>query len=122
MSPTQPPTANVLLQAQPVLDALEQAWTDSEAADPARRHEEGGWIYQDQTSGELAVERAARGNDASIDLNYPPLLAGKIVVGKFHTHPNPSAEGWIPGPSPADRVVDAQHGVPDLIRSDQGIH
>jgi len=44
------------------------------------------------------------------------------VVGKFHTHPNPSSEGWNPGPSAADRAIDKRHGVPDLIRADDGIH
>jgi hypothetical protein len=45
-----------------------------------------------------------------------------VVVGKFHTHPNPTAEGWDPGPSPGDQQVDAIHGVPDLIRAEDGIH
>jgi len=121
MAPTSAPTADELLQSVIVMEALERAWTDSEPADANRRHEEGGWIYFDLTTGELSVERAARGDDSSIDLANPPLLAGKVVVGKFHTHPNPSAEGWEAGPSLGDRVVDAQHGVPDLIRSDQGI-
>ena len=67
-------------------------------------------------------ESAASGNGSAIDLSNPPGFAGKVVVGKFHTHPNPSAEGWAPGPSAADQIVDALHGVPDLIRSDNGIH
>ncbi|PWU10185.1 MAG: hypothetical protein C5B50_25995 [Verrucomicrobia bacterium] len=45
-----------------------------------------------------------------------------MVVGKFHTHPNPTAEGWEPGPSAADLYVDEMHGVPDLIRADNGIY
>lgn len=45
-----------------------------------------------------------------------------MVVGKFHTHPNPTSEGWDPGPSGADKKVDAVHGVPDLIVADDGIH
>jgi hypothetical protein len=45
-----------------------------------------------------------------------------VVVGKFHTHPNPTLEGWDPGPSIADQRVDALHGVPDLIRADDGVY
>jgi proteasome lid subunit RPN8/RPN11 len=50
------------------------------------------------------------------------MIPDAVVVGKFHTHPNPSADGWQPGPSPADRRIDALHGVPDLIRADNGMH
>jgi hypothetical protein len=67
------------------------------------------------------VRRAAGGRQASISLADPPEIDGWVVVGKFHTHPNPSSEGWDPGPSPRDRQVDAAHGVPDLIRSDSGV-
>lgn len=105
-----------------VMQALAQAWIDSQANDPVQRHEEGGWIYMDLSTGDLAVQRAARGISAAIDLSNPPLTQGWIVVGKFHTRPNPSAEGWNPGPSPADRLVYDLHGVPDLIQADNGIH
>jgi len=74
------------------------------------------------TSGEIAVRRQEAGRQASIDLSRPPILPGFVVVGKFHTHPNPSSAVWIPGPSRRDLVVDAIHGVPDLIRADNGIH
>lgn len=74
------------------------------------------------TSGEIAVRRQAAGRQASIDLSSPPILPGFIVVGKFHTHPNPTSEGWAPGPSRRDLKVDAIHGVPDLIRADNGVH
>jgi len=49
-------------------------------------------------------------------------VSGHIVVGVFHTHPNPSGEGWEPGPSEADCYADERDGVPDLIRADNGIH
>jgi len=102
--------------------ALEEAWWESEPHDPGRRHEEGGWIYMDLATGEIVVRRQASGRQASIDLSQPPLLQGCVVVGKFHTHPNPSGEGWAPGPSRGDLRIDAIHGVPDLIRADDGIH
>lgn len=120
--PTRPPTATALMNAPIIIQALAQAWIDSQANDPAQRHEEGGWIYMDLSSGDLTVQRAARGQSAAIDLSNPPLVPGLIVVGKFHTHPNPSAEGWDPRPSPGDRRVDDIHGVPDLIQAEDGIH
>lgn len=122
MAAANPPTATELLKAPIVMQALAQAWIDSQANDPAQRHEEGGWIYMDLSTGDLTVQRAVRGQSASIDLTTPPLDPGRIVVGKFHTHPNPTAEGWNPGPSPIDRQVDDLHGVPDLIQADDGIH
>jgi len=118
----QAPTMAELLSNPVVRRALEEAWLDSQAEDSARRHEEGGWIYVELVSGAFMVRRAPRGRRSSIDLNQPPLLAGAVVVGKFHTHPNPTAEGWLPGPSEADRRNTARHGVPSLIRADDGVH
>ena len=120
--PLSAPTAAELQDNPTVRRALEEAWQDSLPNDPARRHEEGGWIYMDMKTGEISVRRRAAGRQASIDLSRPPILSGFIVVGKFHTHPNPSAEGWVPGPSRRDRQVDALHGVPDLILADDGVH
>ena len=73
------------------------------------------------TTGKFAVSRAQRGKQAAIDLSSPLRFDG-VLVGKFHTHPNPSSEGWNPGPSEADDVVDDRHGVPDLIRADNGVY
>jgi hypothetical protein len=120
--PTRPPTADELLANPTVQKALEDAWQDSLAHDPVHRHEEGGWIYQDLATGQTNVIRAPCGEASAIDLSQPPPRTGAVVVGKFHTHPNPTAEGWIGGPSVADQIVDARHGVPDLIRADDGIH
>jgi hypothetical protein len=120
--PTRAPTATELLNEAVVQDALHAAWADSQANDPTRRHEEGGWIYLDLTTGNTTTRRAPSGEEAGIDLSAPPVVAGSTVVGKFHTHPNPAAEGWVTGPSPSDQVVDAAHGVPDLIRAEDGVH
>lgn len=76
----------------------------------------------DPLSGQLSVLRAVPGRRSAIDLFDPPEVPGSFLVGKFHTHPNPTAEGWDPGPSSGDMMVDARHGVPDLIRADDGIH
>lgn len=120
--PIQPPTATELLNSPLVMQALAQAWIDSQANEPAQRQEAGGWIYTDLSTGDLTVQRAARGLSTAIDLSVPPLVLGLIVVGKFHTHPHPSAEGWDPRPSPNDRRVDDLHGVPDPIQAEDDIH
>ena len=120
--PTRPPTADELRKDAVVLAALELAWTDSQADDSTQRHEEGGWIYMNLTTSEITVQRAPRGQQHAIDLDNPPLFSGATIVGVFHTHPNPSAEGWYTGPSEADEENDARDGIPDLIRADDGIH
>lgn len=116
------PTTAELLADPVVRRALEDAWLDSLPGDPARRHEEGGWIYTDVTSGSIAVRRAAPGAQAVLDLSTPPVVPEAVVVGTFHTHPNPSAEGWDPGPSTADTRSALILGVPCLIRADDAIH
>ena len=120
--PIEAPTASELLQHPAVRRALEEAWKHSQPEEPDQRHEEGGWIYMDTTTGEIATRRAPSGRQTAINLNWPPTLPGHVVVGKFHTPPNPSAEGWVTGPSSSDRAIDARHGVPDLILADDGIH
>ncbi len=107
-----PPTAAELQNHAVVKGALEDAWKDSQAGDPAKRHEEGGWVYMNIRTGEIAVQRATAGAQASIDLSNPPTVKDSVVVGKFHTHPNPTSEGWDPGPSDGDRKVDEKHGCP----------
>jgi hypothetical protein len=120
--PIRPPTADELRAHPFVRQALEAAWQDSLADDPVLRHEEGGWIYMNLVTGEITVLRAPHGEMSAIDLGKPAVLLDAVVVGKFHTHPNPTAEGWEGRPSPGDRIVDARHGVPDLIRADDGIY
>jgi len=98
----QAPTTADLFNQVIVQQALEQAWTDSLAGDPIQRHEEGGWIYVDTSTGEVLVRRAPAGARATLNLNVPATVPGAVVVATFHTHPNPSAEGWDPGPSASD--------------------
>jgi hypothetical protein len=121
-APAQPPTAAEMQNNPVVRNAMAQAWQDSQPNDAANRHEEGGWIYMDTTTGAISVRRQNAGQRAGLDLSQPPATPGSVVVGKFHTHPNPTAEGWEPGPSGQDRTVDAAHGVPDLIQADDGSH
>lgn len=118
----QAPRAADLLNEPLVLQALEQAWNDSSPGNLLQRHEEGGWIYMDEANGNLAVRRARVGGQASLDLSAPPIVPGAVVVATFHTHPNPSAEGWEPGPSLADMYFARLVGVPFLIRADDGLH
>ncbi len=116
------PTTSELLDSLAVQHALEVAWVDSLPADPGKRHEEGGWIYVDTTTGDLALRRAPAGRRAFLDLDTPPVVAGSVVVATFHTHPNPAAEGWSPGPSEGDTHSAWILGVPCLIRAEDGIH
>jgi hypothetical protein len=116
------PTTSELLNAGQVRQALEQAWLDSQPTDPQKRHEEGGWIYMNTMSGDITVWRAPAGSRALLDLNTPLLVPGSVVVATFHTHPNPAAEGWDPGPSLGDEESANLLGVPCLIRAEDGVH
>lgn len=118
----QAPSAADLLNDLMVQQALEQAWNDSIPGDPLQRHEEGGWIYMNNTTGNVVAHRAPAGGQTTLDLSAPPIVPGAVVVATFHTHPNPSADGWQPGPSSADMQVAWLFGVPFLIRADDGIH
>ena len=44
---TRPPTALELLADPGVMQAMDEAWVDSQGNDPDDRHEEGGWIHID---------------------------------------------------------------------------
>ena len=115
-------TAAVLLNELVVQQPLEQAWEDSLSDDPVHRHEEGGWIYLDSPTGDVMVRRAPAGTQSTLDLSIPPVVRGAKVIATFHTHPNPSAEGWEPGPSAEDTQSAWLFGVPCLIRADDGTH
>jgi len=91
--PRESPSSDDLLNHTIVRQALEQAWNDSLPNDPTRRHEEGGWINMDMQSGQLSIKRSEVFYRAAIDLSNPPIEKGSIIVGKFHTHPHPTAEG-----------------------------
>ncbi|HEV2948433.1 MAG TPA: hypothetical protein VGX70_13730 [Gemmataceae bacterium] len=74
------------------------------------------------STGEVLVRRAPAGVQATLNLNAPPTVQGAVVVATFHTHPNPTAEGWDPGPSAADTQSAWLFGVPCLIQADDGVH
>jgi hypothetical protein len=96
--------------ASPAIRAeIIRAWRESQAEDPIKRHEEGGYIVQNE-DGTLAAERWSRGERSRI--TPPPLddegrYNQKVVIAAFHTHPNPPVdeEGrqWEQAPSESDR-------------------
>jgi len=122
MTPTRVPTASELLIHPVVVQSLEDAWRDSSPEESLQRHEEGGWILLEVSSGRITAFRAPVGGMADIDLCLPTMLPGTIVVATFHTHPNPTNEGWEPGPSPEDTESAWLLGVPCLIRADNGVY
>ena len=71
-APAQAPTAAELLANTEVLGALAAAWADSLVDDPINRHEEGGWIYLDLSTGEIQTRRAPRGTRSRLSLADPP--------------------------------------------------
>jgi hypothetical protein len=121
-APTRPPTASELLVRAEVIQALVAAWADSQVHNPADRHEEGGWIYLELSSGVIATRRAPAGTRSRLSLANPPILPNHVVVGTFHTHPNPASEGWETGPSIQDERAANYSGVPWLIRAEDGDH
>ena len=95
---------------------------DSLPTDAVQRHEEGGWVDMGYSTGAIKTRRAPAGRQAALVLTTPPVVVGSVVVATFHTHPNPSAEGWEPGPSAENTELAWILGVPCLIRADDGIH
>lgn len=120
--PTRPPTTSELLACSAVIQALDAAWADSQVSDPTDRHEEGGWIYLDLATGVIVTQRAPAGTQNRLSLAHPPLLANHVIVGTFHTHPNPASDGWESGPSSQDEWAANYSGVPWLIRAEDGDH
>jgi len=119
--PSRPPTVFELLDAPVVRTALDQAWVNSRANDPNLAHEEGGWIYMDVATGLVCVRLVPSGRYGSVQLGYPPVVPGSVVVASFHTHPNPD----FPGPSTVeggDLDLQRDRGVPGIIRAVNGIH
>lgn len=118
------PTAAEMLANATVSAAIEQAWTDSQAGDRVRRHEEGGWIIMNIISGALRVERWPVGAGSGIAPNPAGLGANEALCGEFHTHPNPpvdeSGNRWEQGPSGADIRAANAEGDPGIIRHGGG--
>ncbi len=115
------PTADELRTNPIVQAAFAAAWADSFPDDPALRHEEGGFIYYNPTTGEVAVRRALPGQRRELELSHPPDVAGSYLVATFHTHPNPVSLGWNPHPSDEDQREASASGVPWFVVSEVGV-
>lgn len=116
------PTASEL-QTNPVVQAaFAAAWADSFPDDPALRHEEGGYIYMNPTTGEVVTRRAKPGHRNVIDLSSPPHLPGFYLVGTYHTHPNPPVDGYDPTPSDDDIREAEGSGVPWLVFAEEAVY
>lgn len=111
------------LEANPVVQAaFAAAWADSFVDDPVLRHEEGGFIYYEPTTGDIAVRRVPPGERRVLDLSYPPAIPGYFLVATYHTHPNLLADGGDPEPSNADRREATGSGLPWFIVSELGVY
>ena len=115
------PTADELRVHPVVIAAFEAAWADSFPDNPALRHEEGGYVYRNPTTGEVVIRRALPGTRLALSLNSPPLVAGAFLVATYHTHPNPISEGNDPDPSKDDRYWADDCGVPWFVVSELGV-
>ena len=110
------------LEANPVVQvAFAAAWADSLAADDHLRHEEGGYIYVNTLTGDVAVRRASPGVRDELQLSTLPVIPDFYLVATYHTHPNPIALGWNPEPSVEDRQEADDSGVPWFIISELGV-
>lgn len=74
------PSAKELQSDPAVVAAFAAAWADSFPDDPRMRHEEGGFIYSNPTTGSIAVRRVPPGKIDSLDLSYPPTLPDSYLV------------------------------------------
>jgi hypothetical protein len=120
VTPEAPSAAD--LQANPVVQAaFAAAWADSLVDDAVLRHEEGGYLYSNVTTGAVIIRRVLPGERDAIRLHQPPILPDCFLVATFHTHPNPLAEGWIPEPSPEDREGAAETGMPWFVITELGV-
>ena len=109
------------LQADPTVQtAFAAAWADSFPDDPLWRHEEGGYIYYNPSTGTISVRRALPGLRSELDLSFPPTVNDCYLVGIFHTHPTSAALGYMPDPSRADHKLAGGAGIPFFtIHEDQ---
>ena len=115
------PSAEELKEHPVVKAAFAAAWADSFPDDPALRHEEGGFIYANPTTGEIIVRRVPPGGKDSLNLDKPPLLQGVFLVATYHTHPKLIVDGGDPDPSPDDIRFANETGVPWLLVTELGV-
>lgn len=124
---TRPTLKNLL--GDPLVNAeLWQAWYESNphALEVPRgqggslKREQGGFIYWNHLTGRLEIDRLPPGSRDGL-AGLPAGAPGRELVGGFHTHPNTTAEGYGPDPSPADRhFTRSVSRVPELIETHAG--
>jgi hypothetical protein len=110
------PDLEALANNPVVAQGIDAAWTASNADGPAdSRMEHGFWILS--TGGNISIEQfpmsGATGSQMIPGETPGTGFFGRIwnfisggndteAIAWFHTHPNPTSEGWLSGPSPAD--------------------
>jgi len=105
-----------------VQDAIARAWAASFLPNGAVI-EQGGWVYWNPKSGDIQTRLATGGDQSSLEaLGNPELIPGWIVVGTFHTHPNPLSAGFKIEPSSSDRWFGFLRGVPGLVATEYGLY
>lgn len=116
------PSASELQGDSTVRAAFAAAWADSFADDSQLRHEEGGFIYYNPTTGAIAIRRTRPGAKSELDLSYPPAVRDSYLVAIFHTHPTPAAVGFMPDPSRADHRLADGAGLPFFTIAEEQIY
>lgn len=106
-----------------VAAAIDKAWTASNPNKPGAKQEQGFWVVRDDKSGKLSVVAfPSTGTNDSLTPGPQPSIKGKSTVAFFHTHPNTVKEGYVNGPSPADRNFARANSIPGIIRSHVGMY
>jgi len=118
----QSPTGKQLTEDAVVKSACEAAWADSNvnASNPNDWRENGGYIFMNLVSGQVSTARVPSGNWGGLNLPGPEIKDipdDSIVVGVFHTHPNPDGAGTCEDHDVQKSKID---GVPDVVRGAKG--
>lgn len=114
------PSAAELLNDSTVQMAFAAAWADSFPDDPQMRHEEGGFIYYNPSTGAISIRRTSPGERGSINLSWPPVMPGEFLVATYHTHPTPPGGRVTAEPSSQDKRFAKESGVPWFVISHVG--
>jgi hypothetical protein len=106
-----------------ISDQIDKSWDASNPDGPGAKQENGFWVMRDQNTGELSTQPfTTNATRDSIVPGATPSIEGQDTVAFFHTHPNTAADGYLPGPSPADVAFANNRGVPGIIQSHDGLY
>ena len=122
------PSFEELRQVQSFRDAVFQALKDSNIdLPPQQRREQGFWIFQDQTTGEIVTSPIeGEFGPFSIDPTSPTEMPGATIIAWAHTHPYSPGEvlplfpEGVPAkillrPSPQDLELSLRSGLPGFL-------